>query len=140
MVADAFFVISSPQDQVLSARLRAYAERHKFLLCCLDQPSQSTVAMQAIVESGPARVAISTGGVSPTVAAALQRALARALDARFARFMAALQELRRRVRRSRVDGALRRGRMREAAADFSVEVSVRYPAWFENEEREQGPR
>lgn len=140
VVAEAFFVISTPQDEALSARLRACAERYKFLLCCLDQPSQSTVAMQAIVESGPARVAISTGGVSPTVASTLQRALARALDARFARFMTALQELRRRVRRSGVDRERRREQMREAAADFSVEVGVRYPAWFEREDSRQGPR
>ncbi|TAM75552.1 hypothetical protein EPN44_08885 [bacterium] len=140
MVADAFVVISTPQDETLSSRLLAYAERHKFLLCCIDQPAYSTVAMQAIVESGPVRVAISTGSVSPTVAATLQRALARALDARFARFMLRLQALRRRVRRSDAGPTLRRRHMREAAAEFTVEVSVRYPAWFEKEESGQGPR
>ncbi|TAM89377.1 hypothetical protein EPN42_07735 [bacterium] len=139
MVADAFVVISTPQDEALSSLLLAYAERHKFLLCCIDQPAYSTVAMQAIVESGPVRVAISTGGVSPTVAATLQRALARALDARFARFMLRLQAIRRRVRGSGAAAASRRRHMREAAADLAVEVSMRYPAWFEAEESEQEP-
>ena len=140
MVADAFVVISTPQDEALSSRLHAYAGRHKFLLCCIDQPAYSTVAMQAIVESGPVRVAISTGSVSPTVAATLQRALARALDARFARFMLRLQAIRRRVRRSGAGPTLRRRHMREAAAEFAVEVIMRYPAWFEAEESEQEPQ
>ncbi|MBV8489088.1 MAG: NAD(P)-dependent oxidoreductase, partial [Candidatus Eremiobacteraeota bacterium] len=37
-VSDAFFVISTPQDARLSAQLRAWADRHRFLLCCIDQP------------------------------------------------------------------------------------------------------
>ncbi|HVA32563.1 MAG TPA: NAD(P)-dependent oxidoreductase, partial [Candidatus Baltobacteraceae bacterium] len=43
-VADAFFVISTPQDERLSARLRALADRHRFLLCCIDQPAYGFVA------------------------------------------------------------------------------------------------
>ena len=58
-VADAFFVISTPQDAALSARLRALADAHRFLLCAIDQPAFGFVAMQAIVKSGPARIAIS---------------------------------------------------------------------------------
>lgn len=38
-LADAFFVISTPQDTELSARLRRLADRHRFLLCCIDQPT-----------------------------------------------------------------------------------------------------
>ena len=64
-VADAFFVISTPQDESLSIRLRALADTHKFLLCCIDQPRQGFVAMQAIVSAGRARIGISTGGVAP---------------------------------------------------------------------------
>src|ERR1700730_12664875 len=51
-VSDAFFVISTPQDEALSARLRALADRHKFLFCAIDQPRYGFVAMQAIVECG----------------------------------------------------------------------------------------
>lgn len=134
-VADAFFVISTPQDEQLSARMRDYADRYGFLLCCIDQPAYGFVAMQAIAKSGPVRVAISTGGVSPAVASTFKRAFSQALDERFARFMAALQAIRRRVRRGGDDGEERKQRMRDAAAGFEVEVRVRYPAWFEERER-----
>lgn len=137
-VAGAFFVISTPQDAELSSRMRAYADRHRFLLCCIDQPAHGFVAMQAIAKGGPVRVAISTGGVSPAVGAALRRAVAEALDERFARFMACLQAIRRRVRRAFV-GEERKQRMRDAARGFSVDVTIRYPEWFERRERAQGP-
>jgi len=137
-VADAFFVISTPQDAAFSARMRGYADRHKFLLCCIDQPTYGFVAMQAVAKSGPVRVAISTGGVSPAVGSTLRRALSRALDERFARFMACLQTIRRRVRRSS-DGETRKQRMRDAAAGFEVDVTIRYPRWFEEREAAQRP-
>ncbi|MBV8373644.1 MAG: NAD(P)-dependent oxidoreductase, partial [Candidatus Eremiobacteraeota bacterium] len=38
-VTDAFFVISTPQDEALSRKLRTLADRHRFLLCCIDQPA-----------------------------------------------------------------------------------------------------
>ena len=64
-VINAFFVISTPQDPILAARLRALADTHRFLLCTIDQPTFGFVAMQAIVKAGPARIGISTGGVRP---------------------------------------------------------------------------
>ncbi|MDQ6930486.1 MAG: hypothetical protein M3126_07465, partial [Candidatus Eremiobacteraeota bacterium] len=57
-VTDSFFVISTPQDAILSARLRTLADRHRFLLCCIDQPAFGFVAMAAIVKAGPVRIAI----------------------------------------------------------------------------------
>ncbi|MDE2572118.1 MAG: hypothetical protein KGM44_06300 [bacterium] len=137
-LAGAFFVISTPQDAELSARMRAYAERHRFLLCCIDQPVYGFVAMQAVAKSGPVRVAISTGGVSPAVGSTMRRALSAALDERFARFMACLQAIRRRVR-GESQAEERKQRMRDAAAGFTVEVAVTYPAWFTGAEASQGP-
>src|SRR5271167_3277945 len=66
-VAGAFFVISTPLDAELSARLRALADRHRFLLCCIDQPKFGFVAMAAIAKAGPVRIAISTAGLAPRV-------------------------------------------------------------------------
>lgn len=130
-VADAFFVISTPQDEALSARLRGWADRHRFLLCAIDQPAYGFVAMQAVVKAGPARIAISTGGVSPRVGGILRAALQTALDARFARFLAALAERRRSGRALHVgDAEARRAAMMSAAEGFTVAVDVRYPDWF----------
>jgi siroheme synthase (precorrin-2 oxidase/ferrochelatase) len=130
-VAGAFFVISTPQDKALSSRLRTYADRHRFLLCTIDQPAYGFVAMQATVASGPARVAISTGGVSPRVGGILRAALQDALDSRFARFLTALSERRKASRAANPsDAAARREAMMSAAEGFEVAVEVTYPGWF----------
>jgi precorrin-2 dehydrogenase / sirohydrochlorin ferrochelatase len=135
-VAGAFFVISTPQDAQLSARLREWADRHRFLLCTIDQPAYGFVAMQAVVKSGPARIAISTGGVSPRVGGILRAALQAALDARFARFLEALASRRRAGRARHADDAqARRAAMMSAAEGFAVAVDVSYPVWFVEEDR-----
>jgi precorrin-2 dehydrogenase / sirohydrochlorin ferrochelatase len=135
-VADAFIVISTPQDARLSARLRELADRHRFLLCTIDQPAYGFVAMQAVVKSGPARIAISTGGVSPRVGGILRAALQAALDARFARFLGSLAGRRRAGReRHAGDANARRAAMMSAAEGFTVAVEVSYPAWFLEEEQ-----
>lgn len=139
-VADAFFVISTPQDEALSARLRALADRYKFLLCTIDQPRYGFVAMQAIVKAGPVRVGISTGGVAPRVGKALKLALERVLDAKFARFVDCLATQKRRGRASMPERADRRRAMIAAAEGFDVEARARYPQWFEDELAAQAPQ
>jgi len=135
-VADAFFVISTPQDAALSARLRALADRHRFLLCCIDQPRYGFVAMAAIAKAGPVRVAISTAGLAPRVGKALKNALQRAMDERFARFIAVLAERREKERAAHPapqDSPIRREAMIEAARGFRAEVRFEYPEWFEGD-------
>jgi siroheme synthase (precorrin-2 oxidase/ferrochelatase) len=140
-VADAFFVISTPQDDALSARLRALADEHKFLLCTIDQPRHGFVAMQAIVRAGPVRIGISTGGVAPRVGKILKDALQRVLDAKFARFVDCLAVQKRRNRaRLAGDGAARRAAMIGAADGFSLEAAASYPQWYEDEVQRLGPR
>jgi siroheme synthase (precorrin-2 oxidase/ferrochelatase) len=130
-VAGAFFVISTPHDEILSARLRRLADRHRFLLCAIDQPKFGFVAMQAVAKAGPVRIAISTGGIAPRVGGVLKNALERALDATFVRFIDCLNEQRER-NRSRLGGSVeRRAAMLGAAEGFEVAVTVRYPEWFE---------
>lgn len=130
-VSGAFFVISTPKDEALSARLRVLADRHRFLLCCIDQPAYGFVAMQAVVKAGPARIGISTGGVAPRIGKVLKERLQAALDAKFTRFLGVLAE-QRRLNRSRLpDAAGRREAMLEAAEGFDVKVTVQYPGWFE---------
>ncbi|MGD0050430.1 MAG: NAD(P)-dependent oxidoreductase [Vulcanimicrobiaceae bacterium] len=134
-VAGAFFVISTPQDAALSARLRALADRHRFLLCTLDQPRYGFVAMQAIVRAGPVKIGISTGGVAPRLGKAIKAALQRALDARFVRFVDRLATQKRENRdRLRDDPVARRAAMIAAADGFDLDIAVRYPTWFEEEE------
>jgi siroheme synthase-like protein len=137
-VTDAFFVISTPQDEALSRRLRALADRHRFLLCCIDQPAYGFVAMAAIAKAGPVRVAISTTGLAPRVGKKLKEALQAAMDARFARFVERLARMRE-AERDRHPGPeqspLRRRAMIEAADGFAAEVRFAYPEWFDDGER-----
>lgn len=140
-LAGAFFVISTPLDEALSARLRALADAHKFLLCTIDQPRFGFVAMQAIVTAGPVRIGISTGGVAPRVGKVLKEALARVLDAKFARFIDCLATQKRRNRtRLADDGAARRRAMIAAADGFAVDAHVTYPQWFDDELAGLSPR
>ncbi len=138
-VSDAFLVISTPQDAHLSARLREYADRHRFLLCAIDQPAYGFVAMQAVVKSGPARIAISTGGISPRVGGILRAALQDALDTKFARFLAGLAQRRQASRATHPDdAAARRATMMSAAEGFEARLEVSYPAWFRAEDSSSG--
>jgi precorrin-2 dehydrogenase/sirohydrochlorin ferrochelatase len=139
-LAGAFFVISTPQDAVLSARLRALADHDGFLLCCIDQPRYGFVAMAAIAKAGPVRVAISTAGLAPRVGKILKNALQRAMDARFARFVARLAELRGATHAAHPrpeDSGVRRSAMIEAARGFEADVRLEYPAWFEEGDAER---
>lgn len=138
-VADAYFVIFTPQEEPLAARLRELADRHKFLLCAIDQPKYGFVAMAAIVKAGRARIAISTGGVAPRVGGILRAALQAALDDTFARFMECFATQRRRARASLAESAERRAIMMKAADGFDVEIRLTYPDWFEEEMRRLGP-
>jgi precorrin-2 dehydrogenase/sirohydrochlorin ferrochelatase len=139
-VADAFFVISTPQDEALSARLRELADRHRFLLCAIDQPKFGFVAMQAIAKAGPVRIAISTGGIAPRVGGRIRAALERTLDATFVRFIDCLNEQRERNRLRLAESSERRGAMLRAAEGFDVEVTVRYPDWFERKLADELPQ
>jgi siroheme synthase (precorrin-2 oxidase/ferrochelatase) len=139
-LADAFFVISTPQDGALSERLRGLADRHRFLLCCIDQPRYGFVAMAAIAKAGPVRIAISTAGLAPRVGKTLRRALQRAMDEKFARFIERLAGMRERTHEAHPgleNSRLRRGEMIEAARGFDAEVRFQYPSWFDQSDAER---
>lgn len=133
-VTDAFLVISTPQDETLSARLRGLADRRRFLLCCIDQPKHGFVAMLAVAKAGPIRVAVSTAGLAPRLGKLIKEGLQRAMDARFASFAERLAHRREQSRRENPGPAgapLRRSEMLEAARGFEARVEFRYPDWFD---------
>ncbi|HUY41834.1 MAG TPA: NAD(P)-dependent oxidoreductase [Candidatus Dormibacteraeota bacterium] len=132
-VAQAFFVISTPQDAALSQRLRALADKHRTLLCCIDQPAYGFVAMAAIAKAGPVRVAISTAGLAPRVGKVLKQAVQRAMDATFERFIGVLAERREQMRAEHPlpeESELRRKAAIDNAAGFTADVCFTYPSWL----------
>jgi precorrin-2 dehydrogenase / sirohydrochlorin ferrochelatase len=134
-VTDAYFVISTPQDATLSARLRALADTHKFLLCCIDQPKYGFVSMAAIAKAGPVRVAISTSGLAPRVGKILKQRLQAAMDAHFTRFVERLGEMKVKMQRERPGpehSDERRRAMIDAADGFDAEITFTYPSWLDD--------
>jgi siroheme synthase (precorrin-2 oxidase/ferrochelatase) len=119
--------------------MRAFADKHKFLYCAIDQPKHGFVAMTAIVKAGPARISISTGGVSPRVGGKLRAALQGALDETFTRFLACLGTQKLRNRTDIAESSQRRARMIKAAEGFEVSITLTYPQWFQDELRAFGP-
>lgn len=136
-VAQAFFVISTPLDEELSKRLRVLADKHRTLLCCIDQPAHGFVAMAAIAKAGPVRVAISTAGLAPRVGKILKNALQRSMDARFEKFIAILAKRRKQTREAHPlpqDSELRRKAAIENTAGFEARIEFEYPAWLDGSE------
>ena len=137
-LAAAFFVISTPQDTALSAKMREYADRHRFLLCCIDQPEYGFVAMAAIAKAGPVRIAFSTTGQAPAIAKRLRERMQGAMTEHFAKFIDAIARKKREALAEfpgREGFAERRKRNLEAAEGFDAHVSFTYPGWFEDEAR-----
>ncbi len=138
-VTDAFFVIYTPQEEPPAIRLRALANEHRFLLCCIDQPKYGFVAMQATVKAGPVRIAISTGGIAPRVGKLMKFALERVLDATFVRYIDCHNAQKERNKSRVTSSAERRAAMIAKSAGFEFDVTIRYPKWFTDELAGLGP-
>jgi precorrin-2 dehydrogenase / sirohydrochlorin ferrochelatase len=120
-LAGARLVLLTVRDPSLAARVSAAARARGVLAWCSDNPGCSDFAMPAIAQLGPARLAISTAGGSPSLAARLRALLEAQLGDRFAAFARALAA--RRPERS-IDE-------RRADLDgFDLHVEVKYPDWW----------
>jgi len=139
-VADAFFVIFTPQEEPPAIRIRELADRYKFLLCAIDQPKHGFVAMQATVKAGPCRVAISTGGIAPRVGGKLRAALQAAMDATFVRFIDCHNAQKERNKLRVTTSAERRAAMIAKSEGFEIDVKITYPQWFRDELAGFGPK
>ncbi len=132
-VADAFFVLFTPQEEPPAIRMRALADKYKFLLCAIDQPKHGFVAMQATVKAGPVRVAISTGGIAPRIGKLMKFALERVLDDTFVRFIDCHNAQKERNKMRITTSAERRAAMIAKASGFKFDIQITYPQWFLDE-------
>jgi siroheme synthase (precorrin-2 oxidase/ferrochelatase) len=114
-------VLLTVRDPSLAARVSQAARARGVLAWCSDNPGCSDFAMPAIAQLGPARLAISTSGGSPSLAARVRALLEAQLGDRFAAFARALAA--RRPDRS----------IEERRADldgFYLHIAAKYPDWF----------
>jgi len=132
-VADAFFVLYTPQVEPPAIKMREYANKHKFLLCCIDQPKHGFVAMQATIKAGPVRIAISTGGIAPRIGKLIKFALEKVMDEKFVRFIDCHNVQKERNKTRITTSAERRAAMIAKATGFTFDVEMTYPEWFEKE-------
>lgn len=121
-VDGARLVLSTTREPELAARVAKAARARHAIVWCSDDPAQSDVAMPAIAQLGPMRIAISTGGASPSLAGRLRALFEAQLGARFGRFVAALAE-----RRKLKDADARRADL----DGLELELKVRYPPWLD---------
>jgi siroheme synthase (precorrin-2 oxidase/ferrochelatase) len=114
-------VLLTRRDPAAAATVAAAARARGALVWCSDDPAGSDFAMPAIARLGPLRLAISTGGGSPSLASRLRALLEAQLGDTFARFVTALA-----ARRRQGDVAARRADL----DGFDLELRARYPDWF----------
>jgi precorrin-2 dehydrogenase/sirohydrochlorin ferrochelatase len=121
---------TTPEGEARAKRWHAEAIRKGTLFCAIDRPEACTFTSSAIVRASGITMTFSTGGTSPGAARRIREDLA-ALFAtpRFAGFMAALAELRRKLPRGE-----RAPRMAAAVRGFAIEATLRFPEWFDRGE------
>ena len=109
-----FWPTNEPERARACSRAAHQAGR---LVWCQDAPDLSDFTLPALWESGPVRIAVSTGGRSSALARAVRDALAPLLDAAFGEQAWAAVRARARRPRVRVDPAAARLVVEPAAPD-----------------------
>jgi precorrin-2 dehydrogenase/sirohydrochlorin ferrochelatase len=72
-IEGAFLVFAATDDPVVNEEVYREAERHGILVNVVDSPGLCNFYSGAVVRRGPLRIAVSTGGCSPSLAAEIRR-------------------------------------------------------------------
>jgi precorrin-2 dehydrogenase/sirohydrochlorin ferrochelatase len=125
-IRGAFLVFVTPDERERAAEAHELAEAQGAHICAIDVPDHCTFATPAVVEVGDLRIALSSGGRTPSLLRRLREDLERALATEAMRgLVAELGAL-----RDRTPRAERRARLSQATAGFRLDVSVTFPGWF----------
>jgi len=96
-VIDADIVIESTTDQGLAGRLSGWCRAHRVPLNSMDKLEQCDLYYMSLLRRGPLLLAISSGGDSPAISAALRRKLDREVGPGWTHAAELLADLRRRL-------------------------------------------
>lgn len=120
-------------DREQAKSLYDLAQKERVLLCSTDQPEFSTVMMPALVTRGHLRLAVSTSGVAPALAARLRQELEQVFDARFEAFLEWLAKMREEAQGAEPDAEKRRVQLRQAVEGFALGATIQYPKVWSDE-------
>lgn len=119
-------VFLAPGRDELSRVMFLYGLRTGTPVCTLDRPEMSTFINPAVAAVSGLRIAVGTGGASPSLAKRIREDLEALFeDEVFARFVSKLSAL-----RSQLPRGERAARMKEAVLGFRVEARLHFPKWF----------
>lgn len=90
----AFIVFAATDDNVLNAEISSFARKQRILVNAVDNPSKCDFFSGAIVKRGPLRIAVSTSGRCPGIAASIRRELEELYSESYAGFLETIGEMR----------------------------------------------
>ena len=93
-IENAFLVFIATDDDSVNAEIAVIAKKHGALVNVVDNPRYCDFFSGAVVKRGPLRIAISTSGCSPGIAAEIRRELNELYSESFAEFVQTAGEMR----------------------------------------------
>lgn len=122
------FVATSHAEQADPFFRRALNEGR--LVCTVDRPESSTFVNPAVVRASGLTMTFASGGTAPGAMRRIREDLEQLFsDARFARFLEALGQLRAKLPRGQ-----RTEKMAAAVQGFRIDATLRFPSWVERDE------
>jgi len=101
---DAFLVFAATSDEDIN---RTVSRDAPFLVNVADAPELANFIVPAVVKSGPLKIAVSTGGASPALAASVRRELEVLYGKDVGRYLLLIGKLRKEVMETVVDSKAR---------------------------------
>ncbi len=93
-IENAFLVFTATDDDSVNAEIAGIAKKYGALVNVVDNPQYCDFFSGAVVKRGPLRIAISTSGCSPGIAAEIRRELNELYSESFASFLQIVGEMR----------------------------------------------
>ena len=103
-----FLAVAATDDEAANARVAADARRAGVLINVVDRPDLCDFIVPATVERGRLRIAVSTGGASPSLARRLRDRLEGELGKEYATYLDVMAEVRRDLLARDLSPAVRR--------------------------------
>ena len=93
-VENTFLVFAATDDNAVNAEIAEIAKKNGALVNAVDNPEHCDFFSGAVVKRGPLRIAVSTSGCCPGIAAGIRRELEENYDVSFADFLESAGEMR----------------------------------------------